>query len=62
MKYLLFLAAVVLAVFFLRHFRKRRKARPQESSPEIYSKRVFREGADPFDPKERIEFYYRKKD
>lgn len=34
----------------------------QKSSPEIYSIRVFREGAAHFDPNERIEIYYRKKD
>ncbi|MDO3380485.1 hypothetical protein [Geoalkalibacter halelectricus] len=62
MKYLLCIAGVVLAFLLLRQLRRMRRAQPRKSSPEIYSMRVFKEGADPFDPNERIEIYYRKKD
>jgi hypothetical protein len=56
MKYALaFIGIVVLLFFFCR--RRSARKRAQRYLCQFESTRVFTPGTDPFDPKERIEFY-----
>lgn len=61
MKYAIFLVVLVVAVFFLRHRRRVVRERRERYSRPLECSRVFKPGTDPFDPKERIEFYTSRK-